>query len=73
MTDTTANAPLDARGRPIATEGYLVQVWSSKEQRWMDYCRGTWPEARTFLARNPDRSKWRIVDWLLKEPINSAE
>lgn len=70
MTDVNeVDAPLDARGRPIAREGYLVQVWSTDEQRWMDYARGTWPEARRFMARPPADARWRLVDWLLKEPV----
>lgn len=66
---TDVDSPLDARGRPIAREGFLVQVWSVAEDRWMDYARGTWPEARMFLRQHPDRTEWRLVDWLLKEPI----
>lgn len=64
--------PLDARGREVAAEGFLVQVWSKEEDRWMDYCRGTWPEARAFMA-GQDPAEWRLVDWLLKQPLKRPD
>lgn len=53
---------------PVYTETWLVQVWSEREDRWMDYCRGTEAEARQFLA-GKNTAEWRCVDWIKKDQV----
>lgn len=47
-------------------EHTLVQVWH--EDRWLDYTRATFEQARAFIASKP-AGEFRAVDWLYKERV----